>query len=114
MDESIESKLQFLSDHPLPINNVRIAPTKYIGASTQLFSKINSIFDAQKNDKLDDTSSHCTQSSLRTRSSLHNQSSLNLEGNWSDDSPAVIDSSTSPTLYNDDNPGENMVTGKLP
>ena len=82
----------------------------YAGASTQLFSEINSMFDAQKDGDFVDTFT----SPHHTRSSHHKEDpSLNLGGNWRDDSLNIDDSSASP-IPSDDNSGAITVTGKLP
>jgi hypothetical protein len=78
-----------------------------MGASSQLFSEINTIFVAQKEDKLDDTSTSPLHS---TSSSQERPTSLNLGGSWNDDTPTIVNSSTSPTLSND-NQEEIMVLG---
>ena len=63
-----------------------------IESPSQLYHEIHSSFDARKDNKLDEA----IISPYRTRSSSHQQSMhLNLGDNWSDSTPASIDSSNS-------------------
>ena len=63
-----------------------------IESPSQLYHEIHSSFDARKDNKLDEA----IISPYRTQSSSHQQSMhLNLGDNWSDSTPASIDSSNS-------------------
>jgi hypothetical protein len=78
---------------------------------SQLLGEIHSVFDAQKEDKLDEaiTSSYNTRSS----SSHQQPTGLNLGKSWSDNTPSFVDSSRS-AGHSNDNLGEMILPGKIP
>lgn len=82
---------------------------EYIQTYSKLFGEIQSLFDAQKEDKLDEaiTSHYNTRSS----SSHQQPTGLNLRDSWSDSTPACVDSSAS---HSNDNLEEMTVPGKVP
>jgi hypothetical protein len=73
-----------------------------------LFQEIHSNFDARKKDQLPVDEAIISQHN--TRSSSHQQAPLNLEVNWSDSTPAYVDSSKSACQSND-NPPELAIPG---
>jgi hypothetical protein len=100
---------QIILDYYFLMKDLEIlAPTEYMETSSQLFGQIHSIFDARKEDKLDEA----TTSPYNTRSSSSHPH-LNLEDNWSDSIPAFVDSSRSARDSNN-NPGELTIPGKVP
>ena len=89
-----------------------LALTKHTGTSSQLFSEINSIFDVHKEDKLDKLDDTIS-TPYNTRSSSHKKptKSLDLGGNWSDGTPAIVDSSTSEWFnHSNNNLGGKVIT----